>query len=45
MMPDTPKIIAKSACAPILEILEDETVSLIHHPFTEFLLNCDRASV
>jgi ankyrin repeat protein len=42
MMPDAPKAIARSACAPLLEILEDETVSVIHHSFTEFLLNHDR---
>jgi hypothetical protein len=43
MIPDTPKVVARSACAPLLEILEDETVSIIHHSFTEFLLNGGRA--
>jgi ankyrin repeat protein len=42
MLPDIPKIVARSACAPLLEILEDETVSVIHHSFTEFLLNAER---
>ncbi|KAE9375050.1 ankyrin [Stipitochalara longipes BDJ] len=45
MIPGAPKVIARSACAPLLEILEDETVSVIHHSFTEFLLNCDRVEV
>jgi ankyrin repeat protein len=45
MIPDAPKIIARSACAPLLEILEDETVSVIHHSFTEFLLNGERANI
>lgn len=45
MLPDAPKVIARSACAPLLEILEDETVSVIHHSFTEFLLNCDRVTI
>ncbi|KAG4439135.1 hypothetical protein IFR05_005372 [Cadophora sp. M221] len=31
------KAIARAACGPLLEILEDETVSVIHHSFTEFL--------
>lgn len=30
------------ACAPLLEILEDETVQVIHHSFTEFLLDVTR---
>jgi ankyrin repeat protein len=42
MLPDIPKVVARSACAPLLEILEDETVSVIHHSFTEFLLNAER---
>jgi ankyrin repeat protein len=45
MIPDTPKIVARSACAPLLEILEDETVSVIHHSFTEFLLDGERTKV
>lgn len=44
MLPDAPKTIARSACAPLIEILEDETVSVIHHSFTEFLLNKERGS-
>jgi ankyrin repeat protein len=45
MIPETPKFVARSACAPLLEILEDETVQVIHHSFTEFLLNGERISV
>ncbi len=45
MIPDVPKVIARTACAPLLEILEDETVSVIHHSFTEFLLNSERSNV
>lgn len=45
MIPGLPKFIAKSACAPLLEVLEDETVSVIHHSFTEFLLNSNRVNV
>jgi ankyrin repeat protein len=41
-IPEGPKAIARSACAPLLEILEDETVQVIHHSFTEFLLNNER---
>jgi ankyrin repeat protein len=39
---DTPKNVARTACAPLLEILEDETVQVIHHSFTEFLLDQER---
>lgn len=38
----SPKDIARSACAPLLEIAEDETVQVIHHSFTEFLLDTKR---
>lgn len=38
------KTLARSACAPLLEILEDETVQIIHHSFTEFLLDVNRIS-
>ncbi|KAK0099478.1 hypothetical protein ONS96_008315 [Cadophora gregata f. sp. sojae] len=38
------KAIARAACGPLLEILEDETVSVIHHSFTEFLMDQDRRS-
>ncbi|KAF4628947.1 hypothetical protein G7Y89_g9203 [Cudoniella acicularis] len=31
------KSIVRAACGPLLEILEDETVSIIHHSLTEFL--------
>jgi ankyrin repeat protein len=40
----TPKAIVRSACAPLLEIMEDETVQVIHHSFTEFLINAERAT-
>ncbi|KAF4636184.1 hypothetical protein G7Y89_g1908 [Cudoniella acicularis] len=42
MIPENPKFVARSACAPLLEISEDETVQVIHHSFTEFLLNKER---
>lgn len=38
------KAIARAACGPLLEILEDETVSVIHHSFTEFLTDKSRNS-
>ncbi len=44
LIPDAPKVVVRSACAPLLEILEDDTVSIIHHSFTEFLLNGGRAT-
>lgn len=31
------KNLTRMSCGPLLEILEDETVSIIHHSFTEFL--------
>ncbi|THV44895.1 hypothetical protein BGAL_0560g00040 [Botrytis galanthina] len=37
------KTIVKSACGPLLEIMNDETVQVIHHSFTEFLLDSNRA--
>ncbi|KAF2494506.1 ankyrin [Lophium mytilinum] len=43
-LPDAPKAIARSACGPLIEILEDETVQVIHHSFTEFLLDTERKS-
>jgi hypothetical protein len=33
----------REACGPLLEILEDETVSVIHNSFTEFLADSSRA--
>ncbi|KAH8653076.1 ankyrin repeat-containing domain protein [Tricladium varicosporioides] len=36
------KSIVRVACGPLLEILEDETVSVIHHSFTEFLTDKSR---
>ncbi|KAH6664858.1 ankyrin repeat-containing domain protein [Halenospora varia] len=36
------KAIVRAACGPLLEILEDETVSVIHHSFTEFLTDESR---
>jgi ankyrin repeat protein len=35
------KIAVRSACGPLLEICEDEVVQIIHHSFTEYLLNSD----
>ncbi|KAF3059647.1 Ankyrin-2 [Daldinia childiae] len=31
------KILVATCCAPLIEILEDETLQVIHHSFTEFL--------
>jgi hypothetical protein len=36
------KDIVRSACGPLLEIMEDEVVQILHHSFTEFLLDNDR---
>ncbi|KAH8656232.1 ankyrin repeat-containing domain protein [Tricladium varicosporioides] len=38
------KAVVRTACGPLLEILDDETVSVIHHSFTEFLVDAGRAS-
>ncbi|EXK24272.1 hypothetical protein FOMG_18991 [Fusarium oxysporum f. sp. melonis 26406] len=36
------KELIRAACGPLLEILPDETVSVIHHSFTEFLKGITR---
>ncbi|KAL3484484.1 ankyrin repeat-containing domain protein [Aspergillus germanicus] len=36
------KNMTRMSCGPLLEILEDETVSIIHHSFTEFLTDTER---
>jgi hypothetical protein len=36
------KAVVRAACGPLLEILEDETASVIHHPFTDFLIDAER---
>jgi len=36
------KALVRTAYGPLLEILEDETVSIIHHSFTEFLIDQGR---
>jgi ankyrin repeat protein len=41
---ESSKKIARLACHPLLEILEDETVQVIHHSFSEFLLDGSRLS-
>ncbi|KAI1118734.1 ankyrin repeat-containing domain protein [Nemania sp. NC0429] len=38
------KVLARASCGRLLEILDDETVSIIHHSFTEFLRDETRAS-
>lgn len=38
------KDLAKAACGPLLEILPEETVSVVHHSFTEFLKGHTRSS-
>jgi ankyrin repeat protein/nucleoside-triphosphatase THEP1 len=35
------KLAVRSCCGPLLEICEDEVVQIIHHSFTEFLLDPD----
>ncbi|PYH92587.1 ankyrin, partial [Aspergillus ellipticus CBS 707.79] len=37
------KNLIRLSCGPLLEILPDETVSIIHHSFTEFLTDTSRA--
>ncbi|WYZ33902.1 hypothetical protein EsH8_I_000178 [Colletotrichum jinshuiense] len=39
---DESKAIARRACHPLLEILEDESVQVIHHSFSEFLFDKKR---
>ena len=36
------KNLTRMSCGPLLEILDDETVSIIHHSFTEFLTDASR---
>ena len=36
------KSMLRAGCGPLLEILEDETISVIHHSFTEFLFDTER---
>ena len=37
------KDLVRAACGPLLEILPDETVSVVHHSFTEFLKGLTRS--
>ncbi|PKS04904.1 hypothetical protein jhhlp_008269 [Lomentospora prolificans] len=37
------KDLIRAACGPLLEILADETVSVVHHSFTEYLKGTTRA--
>ncbi|KAH6608423.1 Ankyrin [Trichoderma cornu-damae] len=37
------KNVIRAACGPLLEILPDETVSVIHHSFTEYLKGMTRS--
>lgn len=39
------KELVRASCGQLLELLEDETVSVIHHSFTEFLHDDSRADV
>lgn len=36
------KAVIRNSCGPLLEILEDEVVQILHHSFTEFLLDNGR---
>lgn len=38
------KQLIRAACGPLLEILADETVSVIHHSFTEYLKGSTRSA-
>ncbi|CAI7635530.1 unnamed protein product [Penicillium bialowiezense] len=38
------KNLVRAACGPLLQILHDETVSVVHHSFTEFLKGLTRSS-
>ncbi|CAG9973273.1 unnamed protein product [Clonostachys byssicola] len=38
------KELIRTACGPLLEILTDETISVIHHSFTEYLKGTTRSS-
>ncbi|KAH6884532.1 putative ankyrin repeat protein, partial [Thelonectria olida] len=38
------KDLIRAACGPLLEILADETVSVIHHSFTEYLKGTTRSN-
>ena len=38
------KVMIRSSCGPLLEILNNETVQVIHHSFTEFLLDSSRST-
>lgn len=38
------KNLVRAACGPLLQILHDETVSVIHHSFTEFLKGFTRSA-
>ena len=42
---DKSKNIARFACHPLVQILDDETVQVIHHSFTEYLLDASRSTV
>lgn len=39
------KDLVRASCGRLLELLEDETVSVIHHSFTEFLHDNGRATI
>ncbi|KAJ5369177.1 uncharacterized protein N7496_008937 [Penicillium cataractarum] len=38
------KDLVRAACGPLLQILHDETVSVVHHSFTEFLKGFTRSA-
>ncbi|KAL6229079.1 hypothetical protein BDW75DRAFT_250178 [Aspergillus navahoensis] len=38
------KRMVRTACGPLLEILDDDTVQVVHHSFTEFLVDGSRPS-
>lgn len=43
--PDGFKTLIATCCGPLVEVLEDETLQVIHHSFTEFLRGDSRNSI
>ncbi|TVY92560.1 Ankyrin [Lachnellula willkommii] len=39
------KLMIRTSCGPLVEVLDDETVQVVHHSFTEFLLDRNRICV
>ncbi|KAF9895127.1 hypothetical protein FE257_000029 [Aspergillus nanangensis] len=39
------KLMVHTACGPLIEILDDQTVQIIHHSFTEYLLDTSNSAI